>query len=63
VAEVIAAILASPAPHVGKVWIDQPEVAGPIEEWRDQELRPRGLPECTHRMHAAHPETCFRMGK
>jgi uncharacterized protein YbjT (DUF2867 family) len=66
VAEVIAAILASPAGHVGKVY----ELTGPksqdlyglaaeyalalgrpvsyldvpFQEWRDQELRPRGLP-------------------
>src|SRR5262245_33026851 len=67
VAEVIAAILASPAAHVGKVYeltgpVSQ-DVAGlaaeyaealgrpvayvdvPLEQWRDQELRPRGLPE------------------
>jgi uncharacterized protein YbjT (DUF2867 family) len=67
VAEVIAAILASPAAHVGKVY----ELTGPVsqdvhglaaeyaealrrpvtymdmpfEQWRDQELRPRGLPD------------------
>src|SRR5262245_47629809 len=67
VAEVIAAILANPEPHVGKVY----ELTGPrsqdmrglaaeysealgrpvtdldmsLEQWREQELRPRGLPE------------------
>jgi uncharacterized protein YbjT (DUF2867 family) len=67
VAEVIAAILASPAGHVGKVYeltgpksqdlrglaaeyaaaLDRPVayVDVPFEQWRDQELRPRGLPE------------------
>jgi uncharacterized protein YbjT (DUF2867 family) len=67
VAEVIAAILASPAPHVGKVYqltgpraqdvcgltAEYAEALGrpvtyvdvPFEQWRDQELRPRGLPE------------------
>src|SRR5215471_11923173 len=67
VAEVIAAILASPAAHVGKVYeltgpksqdmrglaaeyseaLGQPVtyVDVPFEQWRDQELRPRGLPE------------------
>jgi uncharacterized protein YbjT (DUF2867 family) len=67
VAEVIAAILASPAKHVGRVYeltgpVSQ-DVAGlaaeyaaalgrpvayvdvPLEQWRDEELRPRGLPE------------------
>jgi NAD(P)H dehydrogenase (quinone) len=67
VAEVIAAILASPAGHVGKVYeltgpksqdvrglaAEYAEALGrpvtyvdaPFEQWRDQELRPRGLPE------------------
>jgi uncharacterized protein YbjT (DUF2867 family) len=67
VAEVIAAILASPAPHIGKVYeltgpksqnlqgvaAEYADALGrpvryvdvPFEEWRDQELRPRGLPE------------------
>ena len=67
VAEVIAAILASPAEHVGKVYeLTGPKsqdirglaaeysealcrpvayVDVPLEQWRDQELRPRGLPE------------------
>jgi len=67
VAEVIAAILASPAEHVGKVYeltgpksqdirglaAEYSEALGrpvayvdvPLEQWRDQELRPRGLPE------------------
>jgi uncharacterized protein YbjT (DUF2867 family) len=67
VAEVIAAILASPAGHVGKVYeltgpvsqdlygmaAEYSEALGrpvkyvdvPFERWRDQELRPRGLPE------------------
>src|SRR5262245_23484698 len=67
VAEVIAAILASPAAHVGKVYqltgplsqnvgglaaeyaaaLGRPVtyVDVPLEPWRDQELRPRGLPE------------------
>jgi uncharacterized protein YbjT (DUF2867 family) len=67
VAEVIAAILASPAAHVGKVFeltgprsqdvrglaADYAEALGrpvtyvdvPLEQWREQELRPRGLPE------------------
>jgi uncharacterized protein YbjT (DUF2867 family) len=67
VAEVIAAILASPAGHVGKVYeltgpksqdlvglsAEYSEALGrpvkyvdvPLEQWRDQELRPRGLPE------------------
>jgi uncharacterized protein YbjT (DUF2867 family) len=67
VAEVIAAILTNPAPHVGKVYeltgprsqdlhglaAEYAEALGrpvayvdvPFEEWRDQALRPRGLPE------------------
>lgn len=67
VAEVIAAILASPAAHVGKVYeltgprsqdmrgvaAEYAEALGrpvtyvdvPFEQWRDQELRHRGLPE------------------
>jgi uncharacterized protein YbjT (DUF2867 family) len=67
VAEVIAAILASPAAHVGKVYeltgprsqdlhalaAEYAEALGrpvtyvdvPFEQWRDQELRPRSLPE------------------
>ncbi len=67
IAEVIAAILASPAAHVGKVYeltgpksqdmrglaAEYSEALGrpvtyvdvPLEEWRDQELRLRGLPE------------------
>jgi uncharacterized protein YbjT (DUF2867 family) len=67
VAEVIAAIMASPAPHRGKVYeltgpksqnlqgvaAEYADALGrpvryvdvPFEEWRDQELRPRGLPE------------------
>ena len=67
VAEVIAAILANPAAHVGKVYeltgpksqdlrglaAEYAEALGrpvayvdvPLEQWRDQELRPRGLPE------------------
>jgi uncharacterized protein YbjT (DUF2867 family) len=67
VAEVIAAILASPAGHVGKVYeltgprsqdgrglaAEYSEAMGrpvayvdvPLEQWRDEELRPRGLPE------------------
>jgi NAD(P)H dehydrogenase (quinone) len=66
-AEVIAAILASPEAHVGKVYeltgpksqdmrglaAEYSEALGrpvtfvdvPMEEWRDQELRPRCLPE------------------
>ena len=66
-AEVVAAILASPAAHVGKVYqltgpVSQ-DMAGlaveyaaalgrpvayedvPLGQWRDQELRPRALPE------------------
>jgi uncharacterized protein YbjT (DUF2867 family) len=67
VAEVVAAILASPAGHVGKVYeltgprsLDMNGLAAeysaalgrpvtyvdvPLEQWRDQELRNRGLPE------------------
>jgi uncharacterized protein YbjT (DUF2867 family) len=67
IAEVIAAILAHPAGHVGKVYeltgpksqdmrglaAEYSEALGrpvtyvdvPYEQWRDQELRPRGLPE------------------
>ena len=67
VAEVIAATLASPAAHVGKVYeltgpksqdlrglaAEYAEALGrpvayvdvPFEQWRDQDLRPRGLPE------------------
>src|SRR5262245_43603212 len=67
VAEVIAAILASPAAHVGKVYeltgprsqdvgglaAEYSEALGrpvtyvdvPLEQWRDQELSRRGLPE------------------
>jgi uncharacterized protein YbjT (DUF2867 family) len=67
IAEVIAAILARPAGHVGKVYelsgpksqdmrglaAEYSEALGrpvtyvdvPLEQWRDQELRPRGLPE------------------
>lgn len=67
VAAVIAAILASPEAHVGKVYeltgprsqdmrglaAEYSEALGrpvtyvdvPIEQWRDQDLRPRGLPE------------------
>jgi uncharacterized protein YbjT (DUF2867 family) len=67
IAEVIAAILTSPAAHVGKVYeltgpksqdvrglaAEYAEALGrpvtyvgvPFEQWRDQELRPRGLPE------------------
>ena len=67
VAEVVAAILASPAAHVGKVYqltgLVSQDVAGlaaeyaaalgrpvayedvPLGQWRDQELRPLGLPE------------------
>ena len=67
VAEVIAAILAAPGPHVGKVYeltgprpqdlhglaAEYAEAIGrpvayvdvPFEQWREQELRPRGLPE------------------
>jgi len=67
VAEVIAAILAGPGPHVGKVYeltgpvsqdlrglgAEYTEALGrpvtyvdvPFEQWREQELRPRGLPE------------------
>jgi len=67
VAEVIAFILAAPAPHIGKVYEltglkseDMHAVAAeystalgrpiryvdvPLEEWRDQELRRRNLPE------------------
>jgi len=67
VAEVIAAILASPAEHMGKVYeltgpksqdmrglaVEYSEALGrpvaymdvPLEQWRDQELRPRGLPK------------------
>ena len=67
VAEVIAAILASPAAHVGKVYeltgprsqdlrglaAEYADALGrtvtyvevPLEQWRDQELRARGLPE------------------
>jgi NAD(P)H dehydrogenase (quinone) len=81
-AEVIAAILASPAVHVGKVYeltgpksqdmrglaAEYSEALGrlvtyvdvPLEQWRDQELRPRGLPEHVYehfltmaKMHAA----------
>src|SRR5262245_48446500 len=70
VAEVIAAILASPAPHVGKVYeLTGPKsqdlrrlaaqysqalgravtyVDVPFEQWRDQELRGRSLPEHVH---------------
>jgi uncharacterized protein YbjT (DUF2867 family) len=70
VAEVIAAILATPAPHVGKVYeltgpgsqdvrglaAEYSDALGrpvayvdvPFEQWRDQELRPRGLPEHVH---------------
>ena len=82
IAEVIAAILASPAAHVGKVYeltgpksqdmrglaAEYSEALGrpvayvdvPLEQWRDQELRPRGLPEHVYehfltmaKMHAA----------
>ena len=82
VAEVIAAILARPAAHVGKVYeltgpksqdmrdlaAEYSEALGrpvtyvdvPLEQWRDQELRPRGLPEHVYehfltmaKMHAA----------
>ena len=67
VAELIAAILASPAAHVGKVYeltgprsqdlrglaAEYAEALGrpvtyvdvPFEQWREQALRPRGLPE------------------
>jgi uncharacterized protein YbjT (DUF2867 family) len=67
VAEVIAAILANPEPHIGKVYeltgprsqdvhglaTEYAEALGrpaayldmPFEEWCDQELRPRGLPD------------------
>src|SRR5262249_54065194 len=67
VAEVIAAILADPGPHVGKVYeltgpvsqdlrglaAEYTEALGrpvayvdvPFEQWREQELRPSGLPE------------------
>src|SRR5215468_1814576 len=67
VAEVIAAILANPGSHVGKIYeltgpksqdlrglaeeyaaaLGRPVtyVDVPLEQWRDQELRPRGLPE------------------
>jgi uncharacterized protein YbjT (DUF2867 family) len=67
VAEVIAAVLASPAAHVGKVYeltgptsqdgrglaAEYSEALGrpisyvdvPFEQWGDQELRPRGLPD------------------
>jgi len=67
IAEVIAAILASPAAHVAKVYeltgpksqdmrglaAEYSEALGrpvtyvdvPFEQWRDQELRPHGLPE------------------
>jgi uncharacterized protein YbjT (DUF2867 family) len=67
VAEVVAAILASPAAHIGKVYeltgprsqgirelaAEYSEALGraityidvPMEQWRDQELRPRNLPE------------------
>jgi uncharacterized protein YbjT (DUF2867 family) len=67
IAEVIAAILASPAAHAGKVYeltgprsqdmrglaAEYSEALGrpvtyvdvPLEQWRDRELRPRGLPE------------------
>ena len=67
VAEVVAAILASPAAHLGKVYQltgpvsqDMASLAAeyaaalgrpvayedvPLGQWRDQELRPRGLPE------------------
>ena len=67
VAEVIAAILVAPGPHVGKVYeltgpvsqdlrglaAEYTEALGrpvayvdvPFEQWREQELRPRGLPE------------------
>jgi uncharacterized protein YbjT (DUF2867 family) len=70
VAEVIAAVLAHPAPHVGKIYeltgprsqdgrglaAEYSEALGrpvayvdvPFEQWRDQELRPRGLPEHVH---------------
>jgi uncharacterized protein YbjT (DUF2867 family) len=83
VAEVIAAILASPAAHVGKVYeltgplsqdvrglaaeyseaLGRPVVSVdvPLEQWRDQELRPHGLPEHVYdhlltmaKRHAAH---------
>ena len=82
IAEVVAAILASPAAHVGKVYeltgpksqdmrglaAEYSEALGrpvayvdvPLEQWRDQELRPRGLPEHVYehfltmaKMHAA----------
>ncbi len=82
IAEVIAAILASPAAHVGKVYeltgpksqdmhglaAEYSEALGrpvtyvdvPLEQWLDQELRPRGLPEHVYghfltmaKMHAA----------
>jgi NAD(P)H dehydrogenase (quinone) len=66
VAEAIAAILASPEAHLGKVYeltgpksqdmgglAEYSEALGrpvtyvdvPLDQWRDQELRPRGLPE------------------
>src|SRR5262249_34086354 len=67
VAEVIAAVLASPTPHLGKVYeltgprsqdlhalvaeyaaaLGRPitYVDVPLEQWRDQELRGRNLPE------------------
>jgi uncharacterized protein YbjT (DUF2867 family) len=67
VAEVVAAVLASPATHIGKVYEltgprsqDMPAVAAeysaalgrtityvdvPLEQWRDQGLRNRNLPE------------------
>jgi NAD(P)H dehydrogenase (quinone) len=67
VAEVVATILANPAPHIGKVYEltgpksqDMRAVAAeysaalhrpvsyidvPLEEWRDQELRKRNLPQ------------------
>ncbi len=70
VAEVITAILANPAPHVGKIYeltgprsqdarglaAEYSEALGrpvayvdvPFEQWRDQDLRPRGLPEHVH---------------
>jgi NAD(P)H dehydrogenase (quinone) len=78
IAEVIAAILASPAAHVGKVYeltgpksqdmrglaAEYSEALGrpvtcvdvPLEQWRDQELRPRGLPEHVY-------EHCLTMAK
>jgi NAD(P)H dehydrogenase (quinone) len=82
IAEVIAAILASPAAHVGKIYeltgpksqdmrglaAEYSEALGrpvayvdvPFEQWCEQELRPRGLPEHVYqhfvtmaKMHAA----------